>query len=457
MAGTTNIRYATDYQLDSLTLISSLQNGAVNMLPFMVELNLFEDIYSSTISGELVVSDALGLISNFRMNGTEFLQVTLRKSTNDEHSIQKNYRIYKITNRTTNENNAYEVYTINFCSEEFLLAEQYRVSKAFVGTEISTIIEKILTNYVKVGIKDTKPISIERTRGVYDFVLPNKKLFETINWLTTYALPKNGEGADMLFFENRDGYYFRSLQTLYKSRPYQTYKFDPKNISRELDQQVSNVFNFEVLDFFDTLSGINNGTFANRVISINPLTRSYKLDNDFNYAKYFNKTVSLNENPAINDYQNRYGKTLYDSPPPELEVGTLRMSPENTDMKKNPFISQKVGSADSIANDVNVRKYMPNRVAQIALANYTRIKITVAGDASLTVGKTIKFITYGMNGTTEREHDLTYSGKYLITAVRHIIKNNSYITVLEMAKDSVGVSYASHNTKNLKKYVDGKI
>ena len=457
MAGTTNIRYATDYQLDSLSLISSLQNGAVNMLPFMVELNLFEDIYSSTISGELVVSDALGLISNFRMNGTEFLQVTLRKSTGDEHPIQRNYRIYKITNRTTNENNAYEIYTINFCSEEFLLAEQYRVSKAFKGTEISTIIEKILTNYVKVGIKGTKPINIEKTRGVYDFILPNKKLFETINWLSTYALPENGEGADMLFFENRDGYYFKSLQTLYTLQPYQTYKFDPKNISKELDQQVSNVFNFEVLDFFDTLSGIANGTFANRLISINPLTRSYKLDNDFNYAKYFNKTVSLNDSPAINDYQNRYGKTLYDSPPPELEVGTLRMSPENTDMKKNPFISQKIGSADTIANDINIRKYMPNRVAQIALANYTRIKITVAGDASLTVGKTIKFIAFGMNGTLEREHDPTYSGNYLITAVRHIIKNNSYITVLEMANDSVRVPYASHNAKNLQKYVDGKI
>jgi hypothetical protein len=99
---------------------------------------------------------------------------------------------------------------------------------------------------------------------------------------------------------------------------------------------------------------------------------------------------------------------------------------------------------------------MPNRVAQIALANYTRIKITVAGDASLTVGKTINFTTYEMNGTIERKLDPTYSGKYLITAVRHIIKNNSYITVLEMAKDSVSVSYVAHNTQNLQKLVDGK-
>jgi len=454
MAGTTNIGYATDYQLDSITLVTSLQNGVINMLPFMVELNLFEDIYSSTISGELVVSDALGLISNFRLNGTEFLQVTLRKTTNDDHPIQKNYRIYKISNRTTNENNAYEVYTINFCSEEFLLAEQYRISKAFKGTEISSIIKNILTKYVKVGIGGgTKLINIESTLGTYDFILPNKKLFETINWLATYALPKNGVGADMLFFENRDGYYFRSLQTLYSQKPYQTYKFDPKNISNELNQQVSNVFNFEVLDFFDTLGVIVNGTFANRVITINPLTRTYKVDNDFNYADYFNRTESLNGHPAINDYRNRFGKTLYDKPPAELEVGTLRMATENTEMKKNKYISQ---FPDTVSNDINIRKYMPNRVAQIALSNYTRIKITVAGDASLTVGKTITFNTYEMNGTIERKLDPTYSGKYLITAVRHIIKNNSYITILEMAKDSVSVSYVAHNTQNLQKLVDGK-
>ena len=454
MLGTKNIQYATEYQLDSISLITSLQNGVINMLPFMVELNLFEDIYSSTISGELVVSDALGLISNFRLNGTEFLQVTLRKSTGDNHPIQKNYRIYKISTRTTNESNAYEIYTINFCSEEFLLAEQYRVSKSFKGTEISNIIKTILTQYVKVGIgSGTKLINVEDTLGTYDFILPNKKLFETINWLATYALPKNGLGADMLFFENRDGYYFRSLQTLYSQNPYQTYKFDPKNISNELNQQVSNVFNFEVLDFFDTLGGIVNGTFANRAITINPLTRTYKVDNDFNYASYFNQAKTLNDHPAVNNYQNRFGKTLYDKPPAGLEVGTLRMVTENTEMKKNSYISK---NPDAVANDINIRKYVPNRVAQIALANYTRIKITVAGDASLTVGKTINFTTYEMNGTLERKLDPTYSGKYLITAVRHIVKNNSYITVLEMAKDSVAVSYVAHNTQILQKLVDGK-
>ena len=456
MAGTPNINYVTDYQLDKLELITSLSGGRVNLLPFMVELNLFEDIYSSTISGEMVVSDALGLISNFRLSGSEFIEVSLRKSSQDSHPIKESYRVYKVSKRITGENNAYEIYSLNFCSEEFLLSEQYRISKSVKGTEISKIVKDILTSYVKVGIGGgTKNVFVDDTFGVYDFILPNKKIFETINWLSTYALPVGKEGADMLFYENRDGYYFRSLQTSYEQNEYQTYKFDPKNIDVELNQQVSNALNFEVLDFFDTLGGISNGTFSNRLITINPLTRTYKDDNDFNYAKYYTKAKRMNTNGSavINDYKNRHKKTMYDTPPNGLQVGTLRMAVDNTEMKKNPYISQ---NPDTVANDINIRKYMPNRVAQIALANYTRIKITVAGDPNLTTGKTIVFNTYGFNGTEKREKDAFYSGKYLITAVRHVVKNNSYITVMELAKESVASPYASYNSSNLQKYVDGK-
>jgi hypothetical protein len=74
------LRYPTDYYLEELNLITSLTNGKINLTTFMVELNLFEDIFSSTISGEVLVSDALGLISNFYLSGTEFLEVKLKKS-----------------------------------------------------------------------------------------------------------------------------------------------------------------------------------------------------------------------------------------------------------------------------------------------------------------------------------------------------------------------------------------
>jgi hypothetical protein len=42
-----------------------------------------------------------------------------------------------------------------------------------------------------------------------------------------------------------------------------------------------------------------------------------------------------------------------------------------------------------------------------------------------------------------KKADSYYSGKYLITAVRHMITMNEYKTVLELAKDSVPTKYAA--------------
>ena len=454
--GTQYPRYPTDFNLKALNLITPLQgNGVVNLMPFMLELNLFEDIYSSTISGQVVLNDSLGLISHYYLNGTESIQVQLQKTTGDSQYISRNYRVYKISKRSTSDSNDYEVYVLNFCSEEFLLSEQYRVSKAFKGTQIHNIVIDILTNYVKT----TKNLDWDITSGVYDFVLPNKKLFETINWLSTYAMTSINSGADMLFYENNDGYHFKSLQKLYSQKAYQTFKFDPKNTSTtNIQQQLTNVLEFEVLDFFDTLGAISNGTFANKVITIDPLLRKYDTTTGvFNYQTYFNSAQSLNKYPVTNTgagYQNRHGKAMYEdvptSNPPGLEMGTLRMVSSNSNEKKNTYVAQR---PDAVANDIFISKYLPLRVAQLGLANYMRVKVTVAGDPLLSAGRTVNLNIYQIDPTVysqsganaTRELDPFYSGKYLISAVRHIVKNNSYITIMELAKDSVGAAYPAFN------------
>ena len=461
--GTQFVRNPTDYNLKSLTLITSLNNGVVDLSTFMIELNLFEDIYSSTISGEVVLQDSLGLISAYLLNGTEFIQVQLQKTSEDKQFISRNYRVYKIGKRSTGDSNNYEVYVINFCSEEFLISEQYRISKSARGKEIYKTINDILTNY----LKTKKTLYIDTTYGVYDFVLPNKKLFETINWLSTYAQPgMNIQGADMLFYENSTGYHFHSLQTLYQQKPYWSYKFDPKNILTkpgqiDVDQQVTNASDFEILDFFDTLSAISNGTFSNKVITLDPLLRNYDTKSGvFNYNDYLSKSKSMNPYALTNNYQNRLKGTMYSTPPTTvagLEMGALRMATTNSEQRKNSYVAQK---PDSVPQDIMIEKYLPNRVAQLALSNYTRIKITLPGDPLLCAGQTVNFSTFGINPLQAtgdnpiRPVDPLYSGKYLVTAVRHVVKNSGYISIVELAKESVGTAYSGTNS-NLQQYIDG--
>ena len=189
-----------------------------------------------------------------------------------------------------------------------------------------------------------------------------------------------------------------------------------------------------------------------------------KTDGVFNYLTFFNGSNKLNNNPITNNYQNRLGGTITGSAPttPGLEMGTLRMATGNSQQKKNPYLSQ---NPDKIANDIMIEKYLPNRVAQLALSNYTKIKITVPGDPNLIVGRVVNFSTYQVSPTSwqqskdnaTRKADPYYSGKYLVTAVRHIVKNSSYITIIEMCKDSVTGQYSGFDNNNalLKQFVNG--
>jgi hypothetical protein len=338
------------------------------------------------------------------------------------------------------------VYTIDFVSEEFIFAEQYRISKAFRNTKISDIIENILTNYIKVGKKDTKPLSIENTYGVYDFVLPNKKLFETINWLATYARPEKNPGADMLFFENSEGYYFNSLQTLYQQPIYQRYYLNPKNISNDLNQQFTNVIEFRILNFFDALDAVTNGTFANKVITFDVLTRKVH-SNFFSYGDYFQKSKSLNDYGITNNYENRRKESMYKTlDGSDLEMGTLRLASSNAYQKLNRFVQSSTGGANNVANDIFIETYLKHRVAQIGLFKNTRIEIAVPGDPSLVIGKTVEFIHFGVG--ENRIADPYLSGKYLITALRHSIKTDTYITLLELSKDSVINEYPNFDNSD---------
>jgi hypothetical protein len=73
---------------------------------------------------------------------------------------------------------------------------------------------------------------IEETTGMSNLIMPKLRPFEAISWLSNYARPQSTGtvGADMLFFETKNGFNFRSLQSMYKDDVYATYKYQAKNI-----------------------------------------------------------------------------------------------------------------------------------------------------------------------------------------------------------------------------------
>jgi hypothetical protein len=247
----------------------------------------------------------------------------------------------------------------------------------------------------------------------------------------------------MLFFETKDGYNFRSLQSMFSDAVYSEYTYSAENVNKDtqsLKQKFSNVIDYEISKPYDILNEINAGSFANRIITIDTLTRSYNVT-DFNYLKYKGSNKTLNEGSPTNNYENRLNNTIFES-----AEGALKLSVGNSNQQNVPYVKQQGG----VAKDIFVETYIPNRTAQISLANYTTIKAIIPGDPGIAAGKTIKFNLLSLKPSLDKkELDMYYSGKYLVSAVRHIINPaGSYQTILELSKDSSPQNYPVINSSS---------
>jgi hypothetical protein len=312
---------------------------------------------------------------------------------------------------------------------------------------------------------------MQETEGLYDFVIPYKKPFEAINWLSNYAKPVGKDGADFLFYENSEGFNFYSLQNLFAQKPYTKFIYIPRSASgsipenfsgklweiksKELGRDIIGIKSYVFLDTFDTLYGTTTGAFANRLISIDPLTRTFK-NTTFDYSTYFNNNNKLNGYSLIPDIKNRLGKR-----PNESYDAVLKVMVSNPDQKKAIGINEEPWN---VANDIRAENYVPNRTAQLSLSHYSRIKLSVSGDPNLTVGMLVGISLpssrskYG-SGYDAGQEDPYHSGNYMITAVRHIIDyNNKYETILEVVKDSYGASVNMYeNSGDMQKAIKGDV
>ena len=83
------------FVLKSLNIIST--NGeSINIYPQLIELSMFEDIYNSTISGQIVLSDSQDFFARIPLSGFEFIAITVGKPGSEREVVfDKIFRIYK--------------------------------------------------------------------------------------------------------------------------------------------------------------------------------------------------------------------------------------------------------------------------------------------------------------------------------------------------------------------------
>lgn len=395
-------------------------------------IQIYESIFSPVITGTIQLIEGVNLYSLLSMHGNEYLYISFCRPGEDSSDSRytRTFRIYKSDLRQPVEKSQVQTYVLHFCSDELVFSNQQTISRAFTGRSTAEYIYNILTQDLKINKKRIRPF--EKSQGIHEYVLTQYKPFEAVEHLTQRSYNENE--SPFLFFENRDGYNFISLDKLFKQDPiqpaleYSTAKFslDKKTSPFETAKDM-NRFEFE--QSFNVLEGIESGAFANKLYTLDLIRQKYT---KYNYSaeSVNSQKVMLDGFFPMNNARNRNRKAIYEEYDSQLNYWLTNLNQNET-----PYAISK--AFRTINTDVE--KTLMQRKSHLSLLNNTRVWCSVPGNPNYTVGYVVQFNlpSFVTNNKNERALDPYHSGKYLITSIRHSITPDNLDTIMVLNKNSV--------------------
>ena len=155
-------RQPGDVDVQELMLINYNGSDSADLKRITGEINLYEDLMSNALYGNLVVYDAIDMIQALPIIGEETLRLSF-SVPGEETKISKLFRVYKISDRKRDSNDTAVSYILHFTSKEYFEVLNKSVQKSYTGKRISDVVQLVYDSFVW-DEKRPKDISIEENR-----------------------------------------------------------------------------------------------------------------------------------------------------------------------------------------------------------------------------------------------------------------------------------------------------
>ena len=437
MAG---IQYAGEYEIEEIRLFSSSGN-IIPLNGLMMQLSLFENIFSPTMSGQIVLLDTNSIVLNLPIIGQEYLSFKIKtaslggEGTDIIDYTENVFSIYKIDKRIMAD--SAEAIVLHFTSPEMMRNSRTRVSKSYTNS-IDKIVKDVLQNERYINSK--KDLYIEGTIGVRKMIAPNNQPFTFVQKLASESISLEHGSPYFMFYENKDGIHFRSLDSLYAQpviAEYNTGDFFHQDSSgtvvKDILEEYSRPISHQIVQANDMLSNVRGGLLGSNLITYDIYKKSYN-KRSFRYFKNFRDYSRISDNPIYNtNVIDEFGNGLDNF----------------TDANIHLHPTSKVEENDAqYFTDVDTSPYSPNRIENALLhrqAKFLELKkgisliVEVHGLTNMTIGQTIDFEMQVVGQTHGKSKaDPYYSGKYLITTLKHEfneVPQKNHVIFMTIVKD----------------------
>ena len=426
----------------------------------LLSTDYFEDILQPCVSATLTLVSSYNIVEQLPIRGGEKVDISINTYSGE---FTKSFRVYKVGDITTQKMK--ETFTLHLVPQEYHNNEVSRCMKKYSGT-ISETVHDILTTV----LRTKEPLFIEPTSNVEPFIATIKKPFWVINWLapkSISAAPNSGQGeeggeegekgvekgylkkkgkgtAGFLFYQNRDGFHFRSIDTLVSQN--NPASADLKKIFNYSHGEViksndpDNIF--KVIDFvfeknIDVRKTLKVGMYSNRTINFNPIDHQVSII-DYNLQEEIKKgskkeVLGSEEKISvpISEEEQLVSETL--SP---YAAGQQSPSRNFVSISNHGVFNVNGGTPDQGREQAAFAK----AYSRYNLLFTQGLNILVPCNINLKVGEVIRLEFKELSSGNENaaEVDAKTSGLYLIKELRHHFSSNQNTTSLKLVRDSYG-------------------
>jgi hypothetical protein len=422
----------TTLKFNSVSIQSSESNKKIDLTNSIVFCDYFEDILSPCVMMTIQVAASYSIYNGLPIRGGERVDLDI-ETLSGNFKLTGDYAMYVYKVSGIVSDSAKEYFTLHLCSREGLTNETARVQRKYEKKPINEHVESILKDVLQT--KKFKSSNIEKTSNSYSFIGTLKKPFHILTWLgpkgvpTTSSSGNNGKTAKgvagFVFYENKDGFHFRSVDTLVSSTQTQNastskesipkYNYNPGVIESSNLNNNFNILNYNFEKNTDLMKSLRVGMYSN----ITYFYDLYKNQIDgitYNINSEVKSKLGGSKIPYPKDFGNRPSRILFRS----SDVGMLDTEGEREDSGRDNTDMAKSFSRYNLLFTQSLNMIVPMNV-------------------NLKAGNLIYAQFQQVDAGQSGEVDPEQSGNYLIKEVRHHFEGGQMISSLKLVRDSYGL------------------
>ena len=432
---------------------------AIDLSNHLIHTEYFEDLLSPVITMKMRIRSEFNYVAKVPIRGGELVAFSAQVggTTIQFGEIDSNGNItpnsgelyvYKMSDLS--QPSQAQDFVLNMTSLEFLKNETSRCQKKFKSQKISEHVRDILLNVMKVNPDRILKDNIEDSENSYAFIGNNRKPFYTIEWLCPKSITNSvqgvsGEGssakgkgtAGFLFYENREGFNFKSVESLVRSttlknnkaKPVQSYVYKGQSATGNPYDTSENISinQFHYNKSTDIRMALSVGQYSNLTIFYDSLKQKfsrieYKLEGE------------VTDNGQLGGGEDDDDKKI--PVPKDLDQYNSRLYSIVSDHGAVGIGSLGLGASgrDPVDQAKAISRYN-------ALFSQS-LNIQVPCNTNLKIGDIINVTFPELAGGKSKKIDESMSGNYLIARLNHHMQPNASFSSLNLIRDSYGYSEA---------------